>query len=487
MFRFVTDIWNHKPREILIIFMSFSVNCRQLIITSLCFLALLCSVSVSALPQASAASLSLSSSSLSSYAVLDTTEDRLRHQVEEAKIRSKQAYSLTIQNVDIKRFPEVSLIVEAMNDQNEPLDTIEAKSLTVVENGIEHQVISVKKISVKERVPVDFVFVLDITGGMDSHIKAIRENIKSFATRLVSRGIDYRLGLVLFSDVIENFHQPTSDVYEFLSWFNGLRCVGGGFEPENALEGLNSASKLDFRPSANKVFVLISDAPYHESTDKSKEAITAFTTETIVPFLKERSIRTFCIVPTMLRQYYKIAEGTRGSVFDLYSNFGKILDLYSTQLTNLFAITYRSDTPAIPDSINVAILNDRKIELLRKTIPVAEIGRKLIIEDLLFPSGSAMLPDSVSALNLLTEFLRNQPKVIVRIEGHTDNKGNPISNKKLSYHRAESVRSYLVSRKGIDGKRVQVVGFGDLRPIADNSTEFGRRLNRRTEVVIVSK
>ncbi len=417
----------------------------------------------------------------------DSTEDLLRHRVEDAKVRSQQRYSLTIQNVDIKKFPEVSLIVEAMNDQGEPLDTIDARGLSVVENGIEHKVIRVQKISVKERVPVDFVFVLDVTGGMDSHIKAIRENIKTFTTRLVSRGIDYRLGLVLFSDVIENFHQPTSDVYEFLSWLQGLRCVGGGEETENALDGLLAASKLDFRPSANKVFMLISDAPYHQAGDRSKETVTKFTTETMIPFLKERSIRTFCIVPPMLRQYQQIADGTRGAVFDLYSPFGKILDLYSTQLTNLFAITYRSDTPAIPDSINVAILNERKVELLRKTIPVAEIGRKLIIEDLLFPTGSAMLPDSVGALNLLTEFLRNQTKVVVRIEGHTDNKGNPFSNKRLSLLRAESVRNYLTSRKGIDGRRVQVVGYGDTKPIADNSTEFGRRLNRRTEVVIVSK
>ncbi len=406
---------------------------------------------------------------------------------EDAKVQSKEHYSLTIQNVDIKRFPEISLVVEAMNDQNEPLDTIDARGLTVLENGIEHKVISVSKISVKDRVPVDFVFVLDVTGGMDSHIKAIRENIKSFVARLVSRGIDYRLGLVLFSDVIENFHQPTSDVYEFLSWFEGLRCVGGGEEPENALEGLNMASKLDFRPAANKVFVLISDAPYHQKGDRSKEAKVDFTTETIIPFLKERSIRTFCIVPTMLKQYYQIAEGTRGSVFDLYSNFGKILDLYSTQLTNLFAITYRSDTPAIPDSINVAIVKDKKEELVRKTIPVAEIGRKLIIEDLLFPTGSAVLPDSVPTLNLLAEFLKNQPKVIVRIEGHTDNTGGSATNKKLSLRRAASARLYLMQHKGIDGRRIQVAGFGDTRPIADNNTDFGRRLNRRTEVVIVSK
>ncbi|MFM8437018.1 MAG: OmpA family protein, partial [Candidatus Kapaibacterium sp.] len=250
---------------------------------------------------------------------------------------------------------------------------------------------------------------------------------------------------------------------------------------------LHTAAKMDFRPSANKVFVLITDAPYHYAGDRSKEASTKFTTESMIDFLKARSIRTFCIAPTVLREYKQIAEATRGSAFDLYQNFAKLLDAYSTQLTNLFAITYRSDAPAIPDSINVAVVNERKEELLRKTIPLADIGRKLIIEDLLFPTGKSTLPDSVGALELLTEFMRNQPKVVVRIEGHTDNRGNPVSNKKLSLSRAESVRRYLVQRKGIDVMRIQIAGLGDTRPIADNGTDFGRRLNRRTEVVIVSK
>lgn len=424
---------------------------------------------------------------LSAQTPADSVQEALRRRAEEARVRSLQHYTLTIQNVDIKRFPEVSLIVEAMGDDNLPLDSLDPKGLSVVENGAEKKVLSVRKISVGERVPVDFVFILDVTGGMDSHIKAIRENIQKFVARLVSRGIDYRLGVVFFSDNIENFHAPTADIYEFLSWFVGIKCVGGGQEAENALEGLHTAAKMDFRPSANKVFVLITDAPYHYAGDRSKEASTKFTTESMIDFLKARSIRTFCIAPPVLSEYKKIAEATRGSAFDLYQNFAKLLDAYSTQLTNLFAITYRSDAPAIPDSINVAVVNDRKEELLRKTIPLADIGRKLIIEDLLFPTGKSTLPDSVGALELLTEFMRNQPKVIVRIEGHTDNRGNPTSNKKLSLSRAESVRRYLVTRKGIRVDRIQIAGLGDTRPIADNGTDFGRRLNRRTEVVIVSK
>ncbi|MBL7997989.1 MAG: OmpA family protein [Candidatus Kapabacteria bacterium] len=418
--------------------------------------------------------------------ISDSLDERARKLADEALVKSKQKVQLTIQNVDIKRFPEVSLIVEAMNENGEPLDSLDARDLSVVENGRDRKIISVRKISVKERVPVDFIIVLDVTGTMQVHINGIRDNIQKFTSNLVARGIDYRLGLVMFSDVIEKTFPPTADVNEFMTWIASARAWGGFDEKENALEALKEASNAEFRPSANRVLVMISDAPYHQQGERGNGR-TNFTTESIIAHLKEKQARVFCIVPPVLEQYSKIARETRGTIFDLNQSFGKILDAYSTQLTNLFAITFRSDQPAIPDSINVAVLNSKKQELLRKTIPLVEIGRKLIIEDLLFPSASATLPENVPTLEILTEFLRNQPKVIIRIEGHTDNRGLASSNRRLSLVRAESVKKYLVEKKQISPKRIQTVGYGDARPIADNATEFGRNLNRRTEVVIVSK
>jgi OOP family OmpA-OmpF porin len=70
------------------------------------------------------------------------------------------------------------------------------------------------------------------------------------------------------------------------------------------------------------------------------------------------------------------------------------------------------------------------------------------------------------------------------IEGHTDNVGTPEDNRELSQRRAASVVNYLVDSFQISPSRLTAVGYGDTRPVADNRTEEGKRLNRRIDAVI---
>ena len=76
------------------------------------------------------------------------------------------------------------------------------------------------------------------------------------------------------------------------------------------------------------------------------------------------------------------------------------------------------------------------------------------------------------------------PDMKIEIHGHTDNTGSAELNVKLSQQRAETVKNYLI-QKGIAVDRVGSKGFGGAKPIADNSHEATRKLNRRVEFVIV--
>ena len=74
----------------------------------------------------------------------------------------------------------------------------------------------------------------------------------------------------------------------------------------------------------------------------------------------------------------------------------------------------------------------------------------------------------------------------IEIAGHTDNIGNKAKNLKLSKDRANSVRTYLIKKGGIEAKRIIAEGYGDTKPRVTNKTAEGRAENRRTEALILS-
>jgi outer membrane protein OmpA-like peptidoglycan-associated protein len=92
-----------------------------------------------------------------------------------------------------------------------------------------------------------------------------------------------------------------------------------------------------------------------------------------------------------------------------------------------------------------------------------------------------LLPSSAKDLQKLAEYLIKNNDMNAEIIGHTDNVGNPESNKVLSQKRAESIKRFLVSL-GVNGSRLNAVGMGDTQPKSSNDTEEGRLMNRRVEV-----
>lgn len=97
-----------------------------------------------------------------------------------------------------------------------------------------------------------------------------------------------------------------------------------------------------------------------------------------------------------------------------------------------------------------------------------------------------ILEDSYIELNRVVRFLESNPKVRIRIDGHTDNIGTQQDNLLLSRRRAAAVADYFIG-KGVARERVDTMGFGFSKPISTNDTDEGRAKNRRVEFVIVEK
>jgi len=123
----------------------------------------------------------------------------------------------------------------------------------------------------------------------------------------------------------------------------------------------------------------------------------------------------------------------------------------------------------------------------RKDIPMEriDVGSRVVLNNIFFDTDSHELkPRSVTEMNKLYDFLIHHPEVYVEISGHTDNTGSPGHNQKLSEQRAQAVVNFLINR-GIGHERLIWTGYGEQQPVADNSTETGRALNRRTELKVI--
>ncbi len=97
---------------------------------------------------------------------------------------------------------------------------------------------------------------------------------------------------------------------------------------------------------------------------------------------------------------------------------------------------------------------------------------------------SRVREESYGDIKNLADFMQQYPQTSTTVEGHTDSVGTDQYNQRLSERRAEAVRDVLVNQYGVEGGRVNSVGYGESRPVADNATDAGRQINRRVEAEV---
>lgn len=119
-------------------------------------------------------------------------------------------------------------------------------------------------------------------------------------------------------------------------------------------------------------------------------------------------------------------------------------------------------------------------------IPLQKIavGKKVVLKNIFFDSNKYDLkPASITELQKLIDFLKENEKAEIQISGYTDDVGDDQSNLILSQNRSKAVYQYLIEHN-IKANRLSYKGYGETQPVADNKTEEGRANNRRTEFLI---
>jgi outer membrane protein OmpA-like peptidoglycan-associated protein len=131
-------------------------------------------------------------------------------------------------------------------------------------------------------------------------------------------------------------------------------------------------------------------------------------------------------------------------------------------------------------------MRQRLLNQLNQVLETKDTDRGLVVSmpDVLFDSGSYTLkPAARERLARISGIVLAYPDLRLEIEGHTDSVGSDAYNQSLSEKRAASVRDYLVDNN-VSINNVIARGFGKTRPVADNSTAAGRKLNRRVEMIV---
>ncbi len=114
------------------------------------------------------------------------------------------------------------------------------------------------------------------------------------------------------------------------------------------------------------------------------------------------------------------------------------------------------------------------------------VGDKITLQNIYFEASKAdLLSPSFAELNKLVTMLKDNPAMRIRLEGHTDVVGDHDANLQLSRDRVLACEKYMINQ-GVDNHRIDVVGYGDTKPIVPKGTDEQRKVNRRVEFVVLS-
>jgi len=170
----------------------------------------------------------------------------------------------------------------------------------------------------------DIMFILDCTESMGGEIDAIRDTMMSFVDTLQNAGLKIRVGLIEFRDRLVNEEQRvlhfdgqpfTKNPVIFRREAMTLEAIGGGDEPESSLDAVLLALRQPYDPGAQKILVLITDAPPHIPDLEARSV------EQVAEAVRSAMVSQFyLIIPIQEAHnqvYLHLCSGTRGIAFDL--------------------------------------------------------------------------------------------------------------------------------------------------------------------------
>ncbi len=255
--------------------------------------------------------------------------------------------TVQVTQVDPGAFPRVTVYVSVTDEAGQPMAAFKQEDFHLTEDGQPVEILEFAGIG-SDR-PVDIVFVFDTTSSMMDEIEGVKDTSIAFANKLRDSNRDFRLGLVAFGDEIRSVDNRdgslTADAEEFKRWVGRLPADGGGDGEEMSLDALLEASEMQFRSDAQKILLLITDAPPHERGDGTRfSRVTAGETATT---LKDTGFTVYAVAYNDGR-FRQIVDATGGGFYDIQRerDFTGIIDRIGGLIASQYRITYQSHRPA---------------------------------------------------------------------------------------------------------------------------------------------
>src|SRR5579871_1529370 len=264
------------------------------------------------------------------------------------------ALQITVGNPGLQHFDSdggVELDFGLTDLGGQPVGNLRPENVQVYEDGKLAKILDFR--GVGQGRPVDIVFVMDVTESMQPYIDAVKQNIIQFAQDLAANNRDYRLGLVTFEDYVVSKYPDcncayrnsfTSDVHTFTDWVGSLHAGGGGDIPEDQLDALAYAASFPFRPNAEGIIILVTDAPPHHKGDGSRYTqhdqayhdhhgldtdVTDETGDDVAATLKKNGLTLYAVVPPpfIAPEYAQIVDATHGKSYNIITEEGRFASL----------------------------------------------------------------------------------------------------------------------------------------------------------------
>ncbi|MGB9771161.1 MAG: OmpA family protein [Candidatus Kapaibacteriota bacterium] len=352
---------------------------------------------------------------------------------------------------------------------------------------IENEIVPVAKFEVREseitiRQPYAFMFVLDHSGSMgNDRAYEIQEAVLNFIQK---KHPDDLVGLIKYDHrvVLEIPLTQSKDYAISQLRIDGLGFFGGWTAISDAIfVGINELNKLP--PKYQKVIIVFTDGwdnasqlePYQviDYAEQSNVSICGidFGYEVNEIFMKYFAWKTGGIYKHIYSKYeFNLVFNDVVKRLERYYFADIELPTYGEQL---LVVKYCIDNTTLEDTIPI-----------ETTIDTGKFYALKVYFDF---DKSNLKPESYTAIKSIIRMMKKFPSMVIEISGHTDSinrSTNPRYNIELSQRRADEVKKAIV-KEGIDPSRIIAIGYGETKPIADNSTEEGRAKNRRTEFRII--